>query len=188
MRAASFVLLLSLSLTPAMFSADGIPQVFDSQIKSVESDVLRLAEAMPAEKYDFAPTAGSFQGVRTFAEQAKHIATIMYMLAGAALGEKPPVDLGTGENGPASVRSKAQIVEYLRGSLKFAHKAAASLTEKNQLDDVTSPFGDGTMKRVAAVSTIAWHSFDHYGQMVVYARMNGVVPPASQPAPASAKK
>ena len=171
-----------------MFGADGVAQIFDSQIKALDDDILPLAEAMPADKYDFAPKAGSFQGVRTFAEQTRHLATVVYMLSGAILGQKPPVDVGKDDSGPASVRTKAQLVEYLRGSLTFAHKAVGTLTEKNEMDDV-SPFGDGQMTRLAAASMIAWHSFDHYGQMVVYARMNGVIPPSSLPAPpASAKK
>ncbi len=157
-------------------------QVFDSQVKSLESDVLPLAQAMPADKYDFAPTAGSFQGVRTFSEQIRHLATVIYMLSGAVLGEKPPVDIGKDDSGPSAVRTKAQLVEYLRSSLAFAHKAVATLTEKNLLDDV-SPFGSEKMKRLAAASMITWHSFDHFGQMVVYARMNGVIPPSSLPPP-----
>jgi hypothetical protein len=170
-------------LTPSLFGADGVGQIIESQIKALEHDVLPLAEAMPADKYNFAPTAGSFQGVRTFAEQTRHLATVIYMLSGAVLGEKPPVNIGKDDSGPADVRTKAQIVEYLRGSLAFAHKAAGTLTEKNELDDVASPFGDGKMKRLAAASMIAWHSFDHFGQMVEYARMNGVIPPSSLPAP-----
>jgi len=174
-------------LTPVLF-ADGVTQIYDGQIRSIESDILRLAEAMPADKYDFAPTAGAFQGVRTFAQQTRHLATVMYMLSGAVLGQKPPVDIGKNDDGPATVRTKAQLVEYLRGSIAFAHRAMMTLTQKNELDDITSPFGDGQMKRLAAASEIAWHSFDHYGQMVVYARMNGVIPPSSMPAPPPAKK
>jgi DinB superfamily len=192
MRTPSCVLLLSVALasvlTPALFGAEGVARVLDGQIKALDSDVLRLAEAMPADKYDFAPKAGSFQGVRTFAEQTRHLATVIYMMSGAVLGENPPVDTGKDDSGPAAVKTKAQLVEYLRGSLAFAHKAVGTVTEKNELDDITSPFGDGKMKRLAAASMIAWHSFDHYGQMVVYARMNGVIPPSSLPAPASAKK
>jgi hypothetical protein len=175
------------ALTPTLFAADGVAQIFDGQVKALESDVLPLAQAMPADKYDFAPTAGSFKGVRTFAEQVRHLSTVIYMLSGAVLGEKPPVDIGKDDSGPASVKTKAQLVEYLRGSLAFAHKAMGTITEKNLMDDV-SPFGPGKMKRVAAASMIAWHSFDHFGQMVVYARMNGVIPPSSLPPPASAKK
>ncbi len=180
---------LTAALTPALFGADAVTQIFDGQVKALENDVLPLAEAMPADKYNFAPTSGSFQGVRTFAEQVRHMSTVIYMLSGAVLAEKPPVDIGKDDSGPASVRTKAQLVEYLRGALAFAHKAAGTLTEKNELDDVASPFGGGKMKRMAAASMIAWHSFDHFGQMVVYARMNGVIPPSSLPAPpASAKK
>jgi hypothetical protein len=138
---------------------------------------------MPADKYDFAPTAGAFKGVRTFAEQVRHMATVIYMLSGAVLGEKPPVDVGKDDAGPAAVKTKAQLVEYLRGSLVFAHKAAGTLTVQNELDDIASPFGGGKMRRLAAISMITWHSFDHFGQMVEYARMNGVVPPSSLPAP-----
>ena len=192
MRTPSCVLLFSLALTPALTSSlcaadgvntDGVARIFDSQIQSLEHEQLTLAEAMPADKYDFAPTAGAFKGVRTFAEQVRHMATVIYMLSGAVLGEKPPVDTGKDDNGPAAVKTKAQLVEYLRGSLVFAHKAVGTLTVKNELEDIASPFGGGKMKRLAAVSMIAWHSFDHYGQMVEYARMNGVVPPASMPSP-----
>jgi uncharacterized damage-inducible protein DinB len=173
------------ALTPAMHALDGVAQIYDGQVRAVESDILRLAEAMPADKYDFAPTAGSFKGVRTFAQQVRHLATVIYMLSGAVLGEKPPVDTGKDDDGPAAVRSKAQLVEYLRGSIAFAHKAMAKLTQKNELDEIQSPFEAGKIKRLEAASEIAWHSFDHYGQMVVYARMNGVIPPSSMPAPAS---
>jgi len=181
-RGGAIALLLA-AVTPRLFAADGVTQIFDSQITMLEREHLALAEAMPADKYDFAPKTGAFQGVRTFAEQVRHMATVIYMLSGAVLGEKPPVDTGKDDAGPALVKTKAQLVEYLRGSLAFAHKAAGTLTAKNELDDIASPFGGGKMTRLAAVSMITWHSFDHYGQMVEYARMNGVVPPASLPAP-----
>jgi uncharacterized damage-inducible protein DinB len=186
----SFVLPISLAflVAPSLFAADAVGQIFDSQIQTLEHEHLPLAQAMPAEKYEFAPTAGSFKGVRTFAEQVRHMATVIYMLSGALLGEKPPVDVGKDDNGPAAVKTKEQLVEYLRGSLVFAHKAALSVTAANELEEIPSPFGQGKMKRLAVVSMIAWHSFDHYGQMVEYARMNGVIPPSSQPAPPAPKK
>jgi len=177
-----------LLISPLLAKADGISQVFDSQVSILEHEHVPLAEAMPAEKYSFAPTGGAFKGVRTFAEQVRHTATVVYMLSSAILEEKPPVDIGKDDSGPASVKTKAQLVEYLRGAITFAHKAAQSVNAKNELDDVSSPFGGAKMKRLAAVSMIAWHSFDHYGQMVEYARMNGVVPPASAPAPPPAKQ
>jgi len=102
-------------------------------------------------------------------------------VAAAALGEKVPVEVGKDENGPASVKSKEQIVQFLKDSFAYARKAAATLTSANETEQIKSPFGSGTMPRVFAVNVAVWHSFDHYGQMVVYARMNGVIPPASRP-------
>src|ERR1035437_1978427 len=90
-----------------------VATLYDSQLRIAESEVVSLAEAMPESAYDFAPTKGAFEKVRTFREQVKHIATVIYMAGAAAAKEKPPVDVGTGEGGPASVKSKAQTVQYL---------------------------------------------------------------------------
>jgi hypothetical protein len=170
-------------LAGPILAADPLANYYDAQLKGVESDIMSLAGAMPADKYNFAPTNGAFTGVRTFAQQAKHIAAIMYMVAAAGLKQKPPVELG-GENGPDSVRSKAEVIEFLKGAFDYAHKSIATLTTQNQLETVKSPFEDGTVARVFTADIVTSHSFDHYGQMVVYARMNGVIPPASLPAPA----
>jgi uncharacterized damage-inducible protein DinB len=171
----------------ALCAADiTVATLYDSQLKIAESEVVSLAEAMPESAYNFAPTQGAFEKVRTFGEQIKHIATVNYMAAAAAVKEKPPVDLGSGENGPESVKSKAQIVQYLKDSYAYGHKAMAMLTAENQLDMVPAPFpGMPPMARAGIANLIIWHSFDHYGQMAVYARMNGVIPPASAPRPAA---
>ena len=169
-------------MTAPLFAADPLANFYDEQLKGVEKDVMGLAGAMPANKFDFAPTNGAFTGVRTFAQQAKHLATVMYLVSASALNQKPTVDVGTGENGPDAVRTKEQVLEYLKGAFAFAHKSIATLTAQNQLQTVKSPF-EGTIPRVFAASFVTAHSFDHYGQMVVYARMNGVIPPSSMPAP-----
>jgi uncharacterized damage-inducible protein DinB len=169
------------ALAAPVFAADPLAGFYDSQLKGVERDVMGLAGAMPAGKFDFAPTSGEFKGVRTFAQQAKHIATVIYMVAGAGLNQKPPVDIGTDDNGPTSLRTKEQILEYMKGAFAFAHQNIATLTAKNLLENVKSPFGSGTVPRVMTASFVTSHTFDHYGQMVVYARMNGVVPPSSAP-------
>lgn len=150
------------------------------QVHLVEDNLLRLADEMPADKYDFRPTDGAFADVRTFGEQVKHVATMIYMTAAIVLEEKSPYGPGTNDNGPDSIQGKEQIVEYLRESLAYARKAMGSLNEKNQLDLLKTYFGP--MPRVAVAAGIAYHSYDQYGQMVVYARMNGIVPPASRPA------
>jgi uncharacterized damage-inducible protein DinB len=162
-------------------AAPGIGKLLDQEIRMAESEVVALAEAMPADKYDFAPTQGEFKGVRTFSQQISHIAAVNYMVAAAALAEPNPSVAGDGENGPASIKGKDAVVKYLKDSFAHAHKAAAALTADNAMDMVPSAFGGGKTPRLSMVSVVAWHSFDHYGQAVVYARMNGIVPPASRP-------
>jgi hypothetical protein len=157
-----------------------IAQIYDRNLAGVEGDLVPLAEAMPANLYNFAPAAGEFKGVRTFREQAKHIAAVNYMIGAALLEQKPPVDLGAGENGPDSITSKEQVVGFLKDSFAYLHKAMLTLTAANQGGMIQSPFGKSQSPRIAIALIAAGHCFDHYGQMVVYARMNGVVPPASR--------
>jgi len=157
-----------------------VGQTLDAQFRNADREIVGLFEAMPADKINFAPTSGTFEGVRTFAQQAKHLATYIYMLSSAVLEEKPPVDIGKTDAGPDSVKTKEQIAEYLKGAFAFGHKALNSITEKNEMDQVPGPFPGSKMARIAAATFMMYHNFDHYGQMVVYARMNGVIPPASQ--------
>lgn len=156
-----------------------ISQVLNHNITGVESEFVPAAEAMPEEKYAFVPSNGEFKGVRAFAEQVKHVAAVNYMVGAAILEEKPPVELG-GENGPDAIKSKADIVKFLKDSFVYVHKALTSVNEGNLLKPIKSPFGDGKTNRLALSTLIAAHCFDHYGQMVVYLRMNSIVPPASR--------
>lgn len=160
--------------------APSLGKIVDGQIKTVEGEIVSLAEAMPAGKYGFAPTDGEFKGVRTFEQQMKHVAAVNFLVAASALGEKNPSEAGEGENGPASIHGKDAVVQYLKDSFAFAHKAAGAVTSANATDMLPSPFGPGKMPRIAIASIAVWHPFDHYGQSVVYARMNGIVPPASR--------
>ena len=98
------------------------------------------------------------------------------------------VEIGANENGADTLKTKDQIVAYFKDSLVYAHKAAAVITDKNLMEQVPSPFGRGTQLRLASAVFIAAHTNDHYGQMVVYGRMNGVIPPSSQPRPRPAGK
>ena len=174
-------------LCSAAFAADAptVGQTLDGQFRNAEREIVGLVEAMPGDKINFAPSSSEikgseFKGVRTFAQQAKHLATYIYMLSSTVLEQKPPIDLGKGDGGPDSVQTKEQIVDYMKGAFAFGHKALASITEKNQMDQVAGPFPGSKMARIAAGVFMMYHNFDHYGQMVVYARMNGVVPPSSQ--------
>ena len=153
--------------------------VLDRNLTNVEKEVVEAAEAMPDDKFNFAPTQGEFKGVRTFALQVKHIAVANYMLASGILGEKPPVEIKS-ENGPGNITSKADVVKYLKDSFAYAHKAANSITEANVLEKVQSPFGPNQVTRLSLAIGMISHPFDHYGQMVEYLRMNGIIPPASR--------
>jgi hypothetical protein len=157
-----------------------VTEVLSNTVKNLEHDLVPAVEAMPEDKFGFAPSNGEFKGVRTFAEQIKHIAAVNYELGAAILSEKPPVDIGD-ESGPASVTSKADILKYLNDSFVYVHKAIDTINEKNLTGTVKSPFGEYKVTRLGLATTVAWHGFDHYGQVVEYLRMNGIVPPASRP-------
>ena len=156
-----------------------VSQIEDRLVGMTEGEFVPAADAMPEDKYSFAPTSGEFKGVRTFAQQVKHVAAVNYMIGAAILEEKPPVELG-GENGPDSITTKADIVKFAKDSFAYLHKALSSINEKNQTDQIKSPFGEGKVTRLGIATIGLWHPFDHYGQMVVYLRMNGIVPPASR--------
>jgi uncharacterized damage-inducible protein DinB len=160
--------------TCPLFAQSPMVKILDGQVKMVESEVLALVEAMPADKFDFAPTHGEFKGVRTFGEQAKHVAETNYQVASAILGEKADAP------DAKTLKSKDEIVAYLKASLVYAHKAVGSISDANAFEPVKSPFGEGKTNRAYLGSVFGWHSMDHYGQMVVYARMNGIIPPASR--------
>ncbi|MCU1296702.1 MAG: hypothetical protein JWO91_980 [Acidobacteriaceae bacterium] len=156
-----------------------IAQVYDHAVTNLEKEFVPAAEAMPEDKYSFAPTNGEFKGVRTFELQVKHVAAVNYILGAAILGEKIPVDVG-GENGPDSLKSKAEIIKFLNDSFAYLHKSVNTLNGKNLVDTIKSPFGDGTTTRLGMASLALAHPMDHYGQMVEYLRMNGIIPPASR--------
>lgn len=179
-----FVLTLS-NLTTALTAQEKteakptFASVLDHQLSSVEKTVTGAADAMPEAKYDFAPTQGEFKGVRTFGLEVKHMAVANYALGAGILGEKPPIELG-GPNGPASIKSKAEIMKFLADSFVYAHKAINSITEANVLEPIKAPFGNSMTTRLGIGVSLVSHPFDHYGQMVEYLRMNNIIPPASR--------
>ena len=143
-------------------------------VSKIEQQVIPAADAMPEEKYGFVPTAGNFEGTRSFAEQVKHLAATNYILGSAVLGEKPP-HLEHDEKAPDSLKSKTEIMAYLKGSFALLHRAAAAIGEKNEAEIVKF---DHTRPGLIVDALI--HCDDHYGQLVEYLRMNGIVPPASR--------
>jgi uncharacterized damage-inducible protein DinB len=150
--------------------------------KLTEKLIVSAADAMPADKYGFAPTDGEFKGVRTFGQMVKHLSATNYILAAAALAEEPPADAGD-ELGPEAVRTKAEVLNYLKGSFAYLDKAIEAIGQKTApvRSSPISPLKSTEATRLALVVETLVHAFDHYGQMVEYLRMNGVVPPASRP-------
>jgi hypothetical protein len=144
--------------------------------------VVPAAAAMPADKYSFTPTDGEFRDVRSFGQMVKHLSATNHILAAAALGEAAPPDAGD-ELGPESVRTKGEILAYLKAS--FSHLDAAidglGKVRVHARKSPISPLKESETTSLGLVSEALIHTFDHYGQMVEYLRMNGIVPPASRP-------
>jgi hypothetical protein len=155
-----------------------LPQIEDRFVSAAEHSLVPLAEAMPEDKYSFAPTNGQFKGVRTFAEMVKHVAASNYGMASAILHENPPVKLDTDADVDA-ITTKADIVKFLKGSFDFLHKALSSINEKNETDPIQSPDSDKPLSRLEVADRALNHCWDHHGQLVEYLRMSGIVPPGS---------
>ena len=151
-------------------------------LKIAEKLVGSAANAMPADKYGFAPTDGEFKGVRSFGQMVKHLSATNYILAAAALGEEPPADAGD-EQGPEAARTKAEIINYLKGSFVQLDNAIEAVGQTNLpvKSSPISPLKSAEATRMALVEESLMHAADHYGQMVEYLRMNSIVPPASRP-------
>lgn len=163
---------------PNHFSAS-IQRQFDL----VKNDVISTAEAMPEDKFFFTPENlkipnSAFEGVRTFAGQIMHLATDNILIWSTVTGDPVRPDI-TDVNGPKTVNTKAAIIQYLKDSFDIGQKAINTITEQNAMDMIE--FRGSKLSRLDLVFFAITHSNNHYGQMVVYLRMCGLVPPASVP-------
>ncbi len=152
----------------------------EREISTIEKQVVEAAKAMPEDKFNFSPESlnipgGEYKGVRTFAVQVKRVATSNYFIWSPLTADKLPEGLKDG-NGPENLKTKADIIEFLKDSLALGHKAAATLTTQNMLQTAENSKSPRLYLATFAVA----HAYDHYGQMVEYLRMNGIVPPASR--------
>lgn len=141
-----------------------------------QKEVVGAAEAMPADKYDFAPTGtGDFKGVRTFGEQVRHVAQANYFFfkGWGVPGEIDPKTL-------ASLKTKDELVKALRDSFTYANAAINSITPENAFTALPGAPPQYKATRVSMAALAMAHPMDHYGQMVEYLRMNGIIPPASR--------
>src|SRR5262249_4457250 len=161
-----------------------VASVLNSVFGAVEQQVVSAAEAMPEEKYGFAPTNSEFKNMRTFAEEVKHIGFANHLFFGPLMGETIDVkSLEQNTNGPAELKTKAEILQYLKDSFALGHRAIATISADNLVTPLAKPVLPFLNTRLATANIGAWHSGDHYGQMVEYLRMNGITPPASRPRP-----
>jgi hypothetical protein len=157
-----------------------LASALDRQLSAAEKLVTEAAEAMPEDRFNFSPEGlnipgSSYKGVRTFALQVRHIAASNNAIYAPLTGETLPANF-KGGNGPEDVKTKADILRFLKNSFALGHRAVATLTTQNMLQ---LPEGSKSSRLERATFAVA-HAFDHYGQMVEYLRMNGIVPPASR--------
>jgi len=146
-------------------------------LKFAEGNFLGVAEAMPENKYDYIPTSGKFDDVRSFGEQVKHVACAQFAFFNEFEGKKPPDDCEKGGHDPA--KTKAELIKYLKDSFDYSNRVIASLAANNALDRIDGRYaGPNTKLGISVVSV--WHVTDHYGQLVEYLRLNGIVPPTTQ--------
>ena len=166
--------------SPPVGTKEEPAKAVDGLLSLMEFQVVGAAKAMPADKYSFAPAQGifapgqrtQFDTVRTFVAQVTHLAQANYFFFGWS-GIKPDRDI----KAIGSITTKDEAVAALEASFVYAHKAIATITPENAFVAI-KPI-DGFSTRVTIAAFAAAHGNDHYGQMVEYLRMNGIVPPAS---------
>ena len=148
-------------------------EAYGKLLSLMEKEFVSAAEAMPDDKFDFSPavSAGEFKGVRSFGAQVKHVAEDNYYFYGGSMSE---ADMKSKEDAIEKLTSKADIIQALKDSFAQAHTFVNGITGENAF--VTTEHG--TRGGMAAFGLA--HIMDHYGQMAVYLRMNGIVPPASR--------
>lgn len=161
---------------PAPGSVQAPAKVYGRLLGLLEMEFVSAAEAMPEDKFDFSPpaTAGDFKGVRTFGEEVKHVAGSNYYFFNTTGASE--AELKAKEDAIGKLKTKAEIVQALKDSFTQAQAYTAAITPENAFVELGS---GGT--RVGMASFGMAHMMDHYGQMVVYLRMNGIIPPASRP-------
>ena len=160
---------------------DDIPRSIADSISGTlqfaEGNFLGVAEAMPENKYSFVPTNGKFEDARSFGEQVKHVACAQFAFFNEFEGKKPPEDCEKGGHEPA--KTKPELIKYLKDSFDYSNHVLATLTAKNALERVEGRYAGPNTKLGISVVAV-WHITDHYGQLVEYLRMNGIVPPMTQ--------
>jgi uncharacterized damage-inducible protein DinB len=174
------VLFLCVIMTSFVAAEDVPKSIADSvgnTLSWAEGQFLGAAEAMPEAKYGFIPSGGNFDGVRSFGEQVKHVACANFAFFNEIEGKTPP-DLCE-KGGPSPAKTKDELLKYLRDSFDYGDRVMKTVNEKNALGRVEGRYA-GPNSRLGLAVTAVWHISDHYGQIAMYLRLNGIVPPATQ--------
>lgn len=151
-----------------------VQQEFVGVMSYNSGQITSLAEAIPADKYDWRPS----EGVRSVGEAILHTASANYFF-GTMLGASIPegIDPMSMEK---SITGKEDIIAALKESYAFIMDVGKNFSSENFQDEVSFPTGDKFNKRTTMMIIIA-HAWEHTGQLIAYARTNDVVPPWSQP-------
>jgi uncharacterized damage-inducible protein DinB len=166
--------LLAPTATEAARPAPSPSQAVLSQWNEIGRKLLAMAEDFPEDKYDFKPTPAQ----RTFAEQILHVTASMYYFTDPAQGQKPRYADDPKRDG---LKTKAEIVAFAKKCVEDGAAVIKSKGDKGMSEAITDP----ESKQEERISDLAYglteHSGEHYGQLVVYYRLAGLVPPESRP-------
>jgi uncharacterized damage-inducible protein DinB len=154
-------------------SANQVSQAIKNSWNGAERNITESADQMPEADYAFKPV----DSVRTFGQILAHVAGASYMYCSAAKGEKSPFGEGDFEK---TATTKAAIVKALADSNAYCDAAFNALTDASAGEMVQNPFGQGQFARATALLNNTNHLNEHYGNLVTYFRIKGMVPPSSK--------
>ena len=173
------VFIFSLALASACIGQESMTAAIERLFNKIETDILTTAQAMPEDRYNFTPESleiknSDFKGVRTFGGQILHLATDNILIWSAITGDSVRADIQD-VNGPGSIKTKSEIIEYLKSSFAIGRKVISTLTNQNAMDMIE--FRWRKLPRLDLAFYALTHANEHYGQMAIYLRMCGIVPP-----------
>ena len=171
------------SQDPYAHKTSAFSAAMDSEIDKIQDQFLAAVEAMPEDRFDFTPESLNVQGaelrgVRSFAMQVRHVAADNFAIWAPLTGRPEPAGIHA-PNGPEEMKTRADIMKFLRESFAFSHQAVAGISSENALAKVD--FRGNQVTRLSLAVLALTHINDHYGQLVEYLRLSGVVPPSSRP-------
>jgi hypothetical protein len=172
-------LVICLSVITTCQAQQSITPAIERQFNKIEGDILSCAQAMPEDKFDFTPESlniknSDFKGVRTFAGQIMHLATDNILIWSAINNDAVRSDIED-VNGPKNIKTKKDVIEYLKSSFAIGRKAMGTLTTANAMDLIE--FRGRKLSKLDLAFYGLTHSNEHYGQMALYLRFCGIIPP-----------